>query len=670
VTSLNVGSDVVLSRPSAGRLGVAASSGDSWIQIGGASVGVNTILSFRDSGAEKWRLWKLTGNDLAFYDTVNSRTMLKMYGTGLMQAQGLPDSSAGCALEASSSSTWDANKATKRLQVSHNAGFSNGLPGRGLANNDVTTDDTINGIGGAFTQWEGFSFRTGTLNFNDRGSLIGFLSTPTLAQVAATTAITASPNGVQNSGGSVLITSTGHGLVTGDSVKIAGSTGGATSTGGGPVGTTGVNANWVVTVVDANNFTLNGSVYGGTTGGGGTVQKFTYHEIDAYIGNVICNSHGAFSQTAELDNTPTVPARAANIMLSCNPSIAYSNWNDPAIFGATSAWIDTGMRGLQIQNTAGAKNGTAIFLNSVNASFPWTRAIVLNNGSGANNKGTDVWTLDGLGNMGFGAVVNQTTNTNGLPAKIVFATDTTAAGGMQFGTTSPALLYRSAANELNLGNTSLALNVTGAFASNTGPAAASTLYMRAGRTTTFDLGRTSGAVLQLWKLTAASAFPANPALSIAANGTVSWGDGSAATDNSLARADANTMSFTNSLQVGTSATIAVDQAAVICGGTRALTAGVTDGYVGGLTLGPGYSGAFTVTRHNYITLGSVLLSSTTLTDAAVFRFNAAVGTHAALAAAGAVAITIGAGPTGSTAGNPQGFFKLNVNGTLRYVPFW
>jgi hypothetical protein len=38
---------------------------------------------------------------------------------------------------------------------------------------------------------------------------------------------------------------------------------------------------------------------------------------------------------------------------------------------------------------------------------------------------------------------------------------------------------------------------------------------------------------------------------------------------------------------------------------------------------------------------------------------------------GSVATTLGSvGPTGSTAGNPQGWLRINVNGTDRYVPYW
>jgi len=63
-----------------------------------------------------------------------------------------------------------------------------------------------------------------------------------------------------NTSGPVQINSTGHGLVTGQTVYIS-----------GVLGTNSPNGTWPITVVDANNFTLNGSVTdGGTYAGGGT----------------------------------------------------------------------------------------------------------------------------------------------------------------------------------------------------------------------------------------------------------------------------------------------------------------------------------------------------------------------------------------------------------------
>ncbi|MGL5934107.1 MAG: hypothetical protein ACRCZI_00640 [Cetobacterium sp.] len=63
---------------------------------------------------------------------------------------------------------------------------------------------------------------------------------------------------VTNSAGLVQITAAGHGLSTGNYVSISQT-----------LGTQAINREWIITVVDANNFTLNGSVYnGGWTSGG------------------------------------------------------------------------------------------------------------------------------------------------------------------------------------------------------------------------------------------------------------------------------------------------------------------------------------------------------------------------------------------------------------------
>jgi hypothetical protein len=97
--------------------------------------------------------------------------------------------------------------------------------------------------------------------------------------------------------------------------------------------------------------------------------------------------------------------------------------------------------------------------------------------------------------------------------------------------------------------------------------------------------------------------------------------------------------------------------------TRVIAGAVTDGYCGGIILDPAYSAAsaLTVTRHNYITLEDVALAGAgpaALTDAAVFRFDAAAGTHKAIAA----------GSTKVTPGTVDAWLKVNINGTLYYVP--
>ncbi len=97
--------------------------------------------------------------------------------------------------------------------------------------------------------------------------------------------------------------------------------------------------------------------------------------------------------------------------------------------------------------------------------------------------------------------------------------------------------------------------------------------------------------------------------------------------------------------------------------TQTITAGVSDAYAGSVELTPTYSAATaqTVTRHNYLQLDNVTLAGVgpaALTDAAVFRFNAAAGTHKAVDAA----------TTKTTPGGVDAWVKVNVNGTILYMP--
>lgn len=97
--------------------------------------------------------------------------------------------------------------------------------------------------------------------------------------------------------------------------------------------------------------------------------------------------------------------------------------------------------------------------------------------------------------------------------------------------------------------------------------------------------------------------------------------------------------------------------------TKTLSGGLTDGYAAAISLAPTYSGAFAVTRANYITLSNpVLAASATVTDAAALTFDADFGTHAALAANGSVTTVLGSvGPTGSHT-TVQGWLKFAVAG--------
>lgn len=90
-----------------------------------------------------------------------------------------------------------------------------------------------------------------------------------------------------------------------------------------------------------------------------------------------------------------------------------------------------------------------------------------------------------------------------------------------------------------------------------------------------------------------------------------------------------------------------------------LTAGINDGYAAAIRLDPGYTAAFTVVRHNYIDVQDVsLAASAAVTDACVMRFDAAAGTHKAVAA----------GTTKTTPGTVNAWIKHNINGTIYYVP--
>lgn len=92
---------------------------------------------------------------------------------------------------------------------------------------------------------------------------------------------------------------------------------------------------------------------------------------------------------------------------------------------------------------------------------------------------------------------------------------------------------------------------------------------------------------------------------------------------------------------------------------KTLTSSPADGYASALTLDPGYTGAFTVTRHNYIELDNVsVAASAVVTDATVFRFDAAAGTHKAVDGA----------TTKSTPGGVDAWVKININGTIYYMP--
>jgi len=98
-----------------------------------------------------------------------------------------------------------------------------------------------------------------------------------------------------------------------------------------------------------------------------------------------------------------------------------------------------------------------------------------------------------------------------------------------------------------------------------------------------------------------------------------------------------------------------------------ITGAAADGYAAGLRLDPGYTAATaqTVTRHNYIDVQDVSVAGAgpaAVTNAAVFRFNAAIATHKAVLA-GFNTTDSGADTTAWAAG-----IIININGTLYKIP--
>ncbi|KKK60859.1 hypothetical protein LCGC14_3020150, partial [marine sediment metagenome] len=93
---------------------------------------------------------------------------------------------------------------------------------------------------------------------------------------------------------------------------------------------------------------------------------------------------------------------------------------------------------------------------------------------------------------------------------------------------------------------------------------------------------------------------------------------------------------------------------VLFGAVQTITGGVTDGYAAALNSSPGYdaASALQVDRHNYWRVNDPVLGGAgpaSLVDAAVMTFDAAAGTHKALTTEAV---------------------KINVNGTLQYIPFY
>lgn len=126
----------------------------------------------------------------------------------------------------------------------------------------------------------------------------------------------------------------------------------------------------------------------------------------------------------------------------------------------------------------------------------------------------------------------------------------------------------------------------------------------------------------------------------------------------------NVIVTAGTLGIGTTAPAATD--ANVKSAQKVLIAGgVTDGYCAGLHITPEYDAAtsLTVTRHNYFDLNGVVLGGAgpaVLTDACIFRFDAAAGTHKA----------VDSGSTKTSPGTVSAWMKNNVNGTIYFTPMY
>ena len=121
-------------------------------------------------------------------------------------------------------------------------------------------------------------------------------------------------------------------------------------------------------------------------------------------------------------------------------------------------------------------------------------------------------------------------------------------------------------------------------------------------------------------------------------------------------AGGNSYFNTGNVGIGTTSPVTILHTAQ----TTTIAGATADGYAAAITLDPEYTAASaqTVTRHNYFDLLNPGLTNVTLTDAAVFRFDAAIGTHKALAAAFQTTDSVG-----NTTDWAVGMI-ININGTL------
>ena len=98
---------------------------------------------------------------------------------------------------------------------------------------------------------------------------------------------------------------------------------------------------------------------------------------------------------------------------------------------------------------------------------------------------------------------------------------------------------------------------------------------------------------------------------------------------------------------------------LVLSGTATLSGNISDGYLNSFAIAPVYNGAFTATRVNYMNFPNIS-GTATVTDACVMRLDAPPGTHKA----------IDSGTTKTSPGTVNAWLKINVNGTVYYMPLY
>jgi len=275
----------------------------------------------------------------------------------------------------------------------------------------------------------------------------------------------------------------------------------------------------------------------------------------------------------------------------------------------------------------------AITVAGINLAQTWTSAQSFTTGT------TTISTADINGGTIDGAVIGGASAAAATFTTLTTTSTTTVPNGTA---AAPGIRLTSEASGLyRIGSTSVGVSVAGALVLTVGSTASSFA---------------SGTTLTVANSTAATSTSTGALVvtgGAGVGGALYVGSGLAVTGGG---------SFTTTFSAGgtiTGSNTSSSQHAVQGLGTTTLAAGVTDGFTSSIGSSPTYSGAFTVTRHNYINLiNPTLAGGAALTDACAIRFDANAGTHKAVAS----------GTTKTSPGTVSAWVKININGTIHYIP--